>query len=314
MKPDVTIIVASHRPHLIEACVTCFDEACCGTVTTEVIIVADYPVEDFRTLFPQVKWMYVPDKSISLKRNEGIREAQGKICAFTDDDCRPKKGWIIRGVSYLSANPDCAGVEGKTTIEATDIFRGAYKEYQRLENQGYRTNNIFYQKHLLEKVGCFDERFTVQREDVDLAYTFLEQGYIIDFNTTLEVEHIFRKNDRWDLLKNCINRQFDPLLYAKHPTLYRYYLHSPFPTSILILLLAYCIGAVAIPLYPRLGLAIICLIAGLITVVTLRRCGGLFANGVGQWFREWLSLLLSPLVLLGALFFGSVKYRSFLIF
>lgn len=313
LKPEVSIIIASHRPDLIEGCVACFDKTQPGTSAVEIIIVADYPVDAFRDRFPSIEWILIPDRSISLKRNRGIQTARGTICAFTDDDCRCRKQWVANAVAYLQANPDMAGVEGATLIEASSRGGGAYREYKRLEKPGFRTNNIFFYKHVLEEVRLFDERFTVQREDVDLAYTLIEAGYSIGYCDTVEVEHIFREKEKWDLIKNCINRRFDPLLYAKHRALYRSHIHTPFPAGILALLAGYVCSGTALPFSLEGCLGFLGISAGLITLLTVRRCGGVLKNGMIPWLREWIALCIAPVVLLGALIYGSVKFKSVLI-
>jgi glycosyltransferase involved in cell wall biosynthesis len=227
--PRVSVIVASHREQFVEELVSSFDALDSESVPMEIIIVADYPIEHYRDTFPHIRWIHVPDISISAKRNRGIENAKGSICAFIDDDCRPSGKWLSRAVAFLDDHPDMAGVEGMTSIASTDTREGSYREFKRLEKRGYRTNNIFYRRDILLSVNMFDERFTVQREDVDLAYAILESGQCIGYSTELKVEHQFRKNEKWDLLKNCINRRFDPLLYKKHKRLYRQYIRTPYP-------------------------------------------------------------------------------------
>jgi glycosyltransferase involved in cell wall biosynthesis len=314
LKPEVSIIVASHRPELIEGCVACFNETQSGASAVEIIIVADYPVDAFRDRFPSIQWIFIPDKSISLKRNRGIQTARGAICAFTDDDCRPRKQWVANAVAYLQANPRMAGVEGATLIEGSTREGGAYREYKRLEKPGFRTNNIFFYKHVLEEVRLFDERFTVQREDIDLAYTLIEAGYSIGYCDAVEVEHIFREQEKWDLIKNCMNRRFDPLLYAKHKALYRSCIHTPFPSGILSLLAGYVFSSMVLLFSLEAGLAFLGVTAGLITLLTVRRCGGVMKNGMVPWLREWIAFCIAPFVLLGALIYGSLKFKSVLIF
>ncbi len=307
--PVVSIIVPSHREPYIEDLISSCNDTVWESVPVEIIIVADYPVDHLENTYPHVRWLHVPDKSISRKRNAGITAARGTICAFIDDDCRPAEKWIVHAVAYLNNHPDMIGVEGLTEIVAEDIRAGAYKEFKRLEKRGYRTNNIFYRRETLLVVNMFDERFTVQREDVDLAYSLIEAGHSIGYSSDIHVAHRFRKNEKWDLLKNCINRRFDPLLFRKHKQLYRKQIGMPYPPNILMVFIAHLllIGSIislsnTLVLFAAIDFCII-------VAATTRRAGLPFVNNPIQWVREFISFLISPFVLFGALLYGSIRFR-----
>ena len=111
-----------------------------------------------------------------------------------------------------------------------------------------------------------------------------------------------------------MNRRFDPLLYAKHKALYRSYIRTPFPAGILALLAGYVFSSMVLLFSLEAGLGFLGITAGLITLLTVRRCGGVMKNGMGAWLREWIAFCIAPVVLLGALIYGSVKFKSVLIF
>ena len=307
--PKVSVIVSSHREKFIEELVTSFGGAMGEPVPIEVIIVADYKPDKYIKKFPAIQWIYVPDKSISAKRNKGIISAKSDICAFIDDDCIPDDAWIVKAVEFLDNHPDLIGVEGMTTIEKCDTKEGAYREYKRLENQGYRTNNIFYRRKALVDIEMFDERFTVQREDVDLAYSLVEAGFSIGYSRDIKVKHRLRKNEKWDLLKNCINRRFDPLLHAKHKKLYRHYIGTPYPRGIALIFLAHLLFISGSMLFSKYIFAFISIDALVVLLFTIRRAGLPFINNPIQWLRELVSFILSPFVVFGALLYGSIRFR-----
>lgn len=312
--PKVSVIVSSHREQYIEGFVSSFNDTVWESVPTEIIIIADYTIDPYTKKFPDIHWIYVPDKSISAKRNKGIISAKGAICAFIDDDCRPAEKWISEAVTYLDNHPEIAGVEGMTEIAHCDKKEGAYREFKRLEKQGYRTNNIFYNRDILLKVNLFDERFTVQREDVDLAYSIIESGLDIGYSPKIKVEHQFRKNEKWDLLKNCVNRRFDPLLYCKHKKLYRRHIGTPYPPGIFFILLTHLLvitGIVSLHQY----VPVLILIDLFVSVFfTTRRAGLPITIGPVQWIRECISFIISPFVLLSALIYGCLRFRCLLLF
>lgn len=311
-----SVIVASHREKSISSTL----EFIANQITyltehyeeigTETIVVTDYPNGHLQTMFPTVKWIYVNNKSISVKRNVGIQQAKGAIVAFVDDDCIPDLLWLNEGSEYLLQHEDCAGVEGFTSIMTSDTVLACNVDYKRLEKPGFRTNNIFYRKCVLDLVGGFDEKFSFQREDVDLAFRLLEKGYKIDYDSNIKVTHTLRPNEWYDLIKSCWNKRFDPLLYRKHRKLYRKYIRSPFPPSLLLLFVCYILTILTL----NTPIAFKCIgffsIFASLGVVAKRIRKG--KKGLLIVLREALLVMAAPFVLVSALLFGNIKYRSFL--
>jgi glycosyltransferase involved in cell wall biosynthesis len=309
--PKVSVVIASHRPALLPGLLSALARQTAAPADFEIIAVCDYPAENLQAEHPGVFFHYVNNRSISAKRNAGVRSARAAAVAFIDDDCVPSTDWIEAGTGYLSAHPDAAAVEGFTTIENTPFSLPAVREYRRLEHPGFRTNNIFYRKQPLVDAGGFDERFTVQREDIDLAFSVLARGCLIMQSADIRVMHRLRKNEPWDLLKNCVNRRFDPLLLKKHPRRYREFIGSPFPRSLLMVLGFHALAAAL--LFAGMPFFIGGLLAGAaaITVLTLRRCGR--GCSAASLLTEWISCWLAPPLLLGTLVYGSLRYRKFLV-
>jgi hypothetical protein len=277
----------------------------------EIIAVCDYPVEPLQKDFPGVVFHYIDDCSISRKRNAGVRVATAAIIAFIDDDCLPEPDWLTRGYDHLITHSEAAAVEGLTTIESGKNAIPALREYRRLEIPGFRTNNLFCRKAVLAQAGGFDERFTVQREDLDLCFSILDNKHTIHQCADIRVMHRIRQGEPWDLLKNCVNRRFDPLLFKKHARRYREQVRSPFPPSLLLLLALHLASAASTLLGPY-ALIACCATDGIaVSVLTLRRCG--LRVPLTIFITEWISCLLAPFVLLGALLYGSIRFRRFLI-
>lgn len=318
VKPKVSVIVASHRPDFVGGLAAIVSTYVKATIPTEIIIVADYQPDTFRKDYPLIQWVYMNNTSISAKRNRGIATSKGSIIAFIDDDCRPSKEWLHKGIEYLEKNADSAGVEGLTRIASPAEERSSFNiDYKRLETPGYRTNNIFYRADIIKHVNGFDERFTVQREDVDLAFTILKQGHRIDFSQEIQVSHMIRTDEPWDILKNCWNRRFDPLLFKKHPALYRKNLNTPWSGSIaangIITLIT-----VLMALFPRPEKTKRRISSTLFAPVI---SSSLFAHrrkGFGRvsldFALESLFFLFAPLVLFTALAYGSIRYRAYFLY
>lgn len=308
---DISVIVASHRPQYVPALVEAMGPAVWGELACEVIVVADYPVEELARAYPAVRWLHYGDRSIPAKRNRGAAAAAGRRLAFIDDDCVPAENWLVEAERFLESNPAAAGVEGRTMIAHGPDAEPYLRDYKRLEQRGYRTNNICYRAEVFREVGMFDERFTVQREDIDLAFTIIESGRAIGYNTSMVVAHRLRRHEKWDLLKNCVNRRFDPLLYKKHRKLYRRHIGTPFPPTLLVVLTLHVLTAWLSAVGWRWGAAAAGADAVVAAGLTLRRAGT--PHGAAAGFREYVSYLLAPVVLLGALVHGSARFRTLLL-
>lgn len=309
--PKLSVVIASHRPAYLRDLLESLARQSMDRPEYEIIAVCDYPVEPLKKDFPGVVFQYVNDRSISRKRNTGMRAATAAIIAFIDDDCIPSADWLARGYDYMSKHPDAAAVEGLTTVESRKNAIPALREYKRLEHPGFRTNNLFCRKEACIQAGEFDERFTVQREDLDFCFTLLDKGQAIHQCADIKVMHRIRQGEPWDLLKNCINRRFDPLLFKKHSRRYREQVRSPFPPSQVLLLALYVISALSALCGPYVLITFLAADAIVISFLTLRRCA--LRVPLTIFMIEWISCLLAPFVLTGALLYGSIRFHRLLI-
>jgi len=313
MRVETSVVVASHRPHYITACIDALVTEAVSETEREIIVVADYPIEQLAKEHPGVQWICMPDISIPAKRNRGISCAHGEVVGFTDDDCIPRPGWVKNAAAFLRRNNDCAGVAGQTDVEHVEASTYPLREFKRLELPGWRTNNIFYRKSDLIEAGCFDERFTLQREDADVAFSILARGRKIGYCSDVKVLHRHRNGERWDLLKNCRNRQFDPLLYKKHRRAYRSQIGTPMPPAIALMLLAHlALGACWFAGNPAFGIAAV--VSGVYAVGLSLRRNELKPARAEQIVCDAVSYVIAPYVLLAALIYGSVKCRSLLLY
>jgi glycosyltransferase involved in cell wall biosynthesis len=313
ISPLVTVVIASHRNEHIRKCVDQCMEKMTGPTFAEIIVVADYPVDDFTVSYTAVQWIYCPDKSIPRKRNVGIANGRGAIVGFIDDDCMPLDHWVERAVGYLNDHPDHAGVAGKTIVERREGISYPLNEFKRLETPSFRTNNIFYRRDILLKNGGFDERFVVQREDIDLAFSILETGRLIGYDPDMKVMHCCREKERWDLMKNCVNRRFDPLLYKKHRKLYRKWIVTPFTPSIGLVFFVHGLFALGL-WYGGKYLGIALGMEALSSLVLGARRNGRRRIDVRQLLCDGASYCAAPFVLIGALIHGSIKFKRLLLF
>ncbi len=302
--PDVSVVVASHRSSLITGLLDSLQRQECSRISFEVLVVTDYPNGDLQNRYGNLRWVYTADRSISRKRNLGASIARATLLAFIDDDCIASSDWVEQGYRYLTAHSEVSAVEGHTAIKTTSGYSPqATREYRRLEKPGFRTNNLFLRTAAFRSVGGFDERFTVQREDIDLAFSLLQQGYTFVYHRDIRVTHRFRHWEQWDLLKNCWNRRFDPLLFLKHPKRYWSTFRVPLPPTQGVVLLLHLLVLLSIG---RKGkhTPLVAAADGAVALFFGIRRSGVYPFSPEKWLRESLQLVVAPVVVVVALVYG----------
>jgi GT2 family glycosyltransferase len=153
-------------------------------------------------------------------RNRGWKAASGSIIAFTDDDCIPDPSWLENGLQTMSHGTDA--VAGRVVMPLPVRPTHYERDAAGLTTGEFVTANCFCRKSALEAVGGFDERFTAAwREDSDLQFSLLAIGKTIVRAENAVVVHPIRPAPWGICLLQEKKTRFDPLLYKKHPALYR---------------------------------------------------------------------------------------------
>lgn len=285
----------------------------------EVIVIGDSTYDDNTvelvknlTAIAPFKLYYLKchHPSPSAKRNLGIKDARGEIIGFTDDDCVVDLNWISQAVPHFS-DTSVAGVQGRTSIPPPSHLSPSYHYATGITEPGYQTCNIFYRKEVLEEVGGFDEHFTsISREDSDIAFTLLEKGYNIATASEVIVEHPVRDGESWDLIKSAKRGLSDPLLFKKHPRLYRDNIGSVF-SNLYRLFYLLLTGIITFVL---LGNYILATSFFLFYLTLLFWKASRYLKDAAFSGHDWgtclISLLVSPYILLYSVIKGNLKYRS----
>ena len=122
-----------------------------------------------------VKYVFLPRRNLGLgyARNTGVRNAQGEIIAFTDDDCLVDPAWLREIIAGFK-NPDVAGVAGATFTQGGSAIGicedmlgfpgGGHRRYHQSRGQTSETN-------LLSGCNC------AYRKEVFDRLSFKEDGY-----------------------------------------------------------------------------------------------------------------------------------------
>lgn len=166
--PPISVVVPTRdRPELLQRCLTALKKQ---TVPVEIVVVEDSE-----------------GRGPAWARNQGVRQAQGQIICFTDDDCAPFPGWaevlarpILSGDAQATAGPTLMG-EGATAADhAWEAIVGYLQEQAAkpgTASPGFAaTANLACSRELLKQLP-FDESFPAAAgEDRDWAARAAELG------------------------------------------------------------------------------------------------------------------------------------------
>jgi len=142
-------------------------------------------VEKARERGIRIKYLFQKPEGLSAARNFGIKNSEGKIVCFTDDDCVADKYWV-EGLVEGFDDEKIGGVGG----QVLDLSSGnTVEENQRTINaENYIDNwsfivgaNMAYRKDILERIGGFDPFFKYGGDDNDIGLRVRLSGYELKF-------------------------------------------------------------------------------------------------------------------------------------
>ncbi len=98
-------------------------------------------------------------------RNDALREAKGRVLAFTDADCRPTPDWLAAGCAALERAPRAAGrivVEPSSERRLAELVDASrFLRQDRYVREGFgATANLFVRREVFDAVGPFDARLS----------------------------------------------------------------------------------------------------------------------------------------------------------
>jgi succinoglycan biosynthesis protein ExoM len=131
-----------------------------------------------------------PEQNISLTRNRTIKNAEGVLIAFLDDDEFPEKNWLSRLYDSLikfaadgvlgPVMPQYEGTPPDWLVKSGLCVRSAFQTGTKLINLKYmRTGNVLFRKSILvDGELAFDPKFGCSGgEDYDFFKRMLKRGY-----------------------------------------------------------------------------------------------------------------------------------------
>jgi GT2 family glycosyltransferase len=178
--PSVAVVIPTHnRP---ERLLRCLRALIAQTRPPDEIVVVDDGSAPATTLPPDLAQDRIrilrndPPAGAAAARNRGWRATSSDYVLFTDDDCRPTPGWVAEMLQ--DAEPDAVLV-GRTLPDPEDgALRTPFDRAVRMERSdgGFLTCNVLYPCAVLDRIGGFDERFSLLGEDTDMGQRALLAG------------------------------------------------------------------------------------------------------------------------------------------
>jgi len=241
MSIDISVVIPTYkRPSLLFRCLSALYRQDFDEKRFEIVVVTDGPdpitvdvLESLLPAGPLTRWLSNPEKrGPAAARNLGWRSAQGRFIVFTDDDCVPARGWLTaywdalytyKGESRLNGYfGECLAFRGPVYVPCPTRPTDHEKNTAGLQTAAFVTANCACTRAALEKIGGFDESFTMAwREDSDLEFRLVEEGVPIVTVPGGRVVHPVRQAPWGISLKEQKKSLFNALLYKKHPELFR---------------------------------------------------------------------------------------------
>jgi len=166
-------------------------------------------VEEFQTRFP-MPLHYVQERSVGLSaaRNRAIREANGDIIAFLDDDAFVSRDWLVELCNVFEKHPEAACVTGRITLEwevppprwVSDTMWSFFGYFDMQEQCSVsagdvRGGNMAFPTDIFEELGLFrcDLGYRggalVPGEETELCQRIEQDGRSMVFSPRIEVRH-----------------------------------------------------------------------------------------------------------------------------
>jgi glycosyltransferase involved in cell wall biosynthesis len=184
------IIPTRNRPAALAACLRALSESYCAGA--ETIVVSDGGDADLAPVVApylgplRLRLIEIPHSGPAAARNHGLRAAQGAIAVFTDDDCRPRAGWLSTLAEGVVLMPPRAvggathnGLPADIFADTAHLVLCLLSRHDRKHAGRERllpSNNFAFPKDALLRLGGFDEQYRTA-EDRELCRRWSQAGY-----------------------------------------------------------------------------------------------------------------------------------------
>lgn len=230
--PFVSVIIPVYNDNdFLQICLTALEKQTYARNRYEIIVVDNNSQQDVSSVvnaFEHVTLTREFQPGSYIARNTGIKIAKGEVIAFTDADCVPAPKWLENGVAALFSEHNVGLVAGHIDLFAKDpgdpnpfeLYEAialAFPQDQFLANDRFGvTANLFTFKHVLDKVGEFNEALK-SGGDKEWGQRVFKAGYMQLYAKDAKVDHPARST--WEAIRKrsvrIIGGRYDMLKQAK---------------------------------------------------------------------------------------------------
>lgn len=215
----LSIIVCSYnRANYLVNSVRKLCEQNCDFSLYEIIVVDNNSTDDtFRVCQEAIEkysnnnLTYVQEKNqgLTFARNRGIRESNGELISFIDDDGFAEKNYVQEIISAFERYPASQAMGGKVIpiFPECDPPKWVSKyidgilskldlgEKEKAFDEKYPVGcNMIFRKQILDKMGGFNENIVLRSDEKDLFLRINKTGSEITYVPSIRVEHVISKN------------------------------------------------------------------------------------------------------------------------
>ena len=203
---NISVIIPTYnRKNFLKSCLQSLFRQSYPKGQYEIIVVDDGSTDGAREMvqklkFKNLRYYYQKNQGPAAARNLGIKHAQGKIIAFTDDDCIVDQDWLRSLVEKLIRDKKIVGAGGRILAWKPKNLIEKYAEVFLFGSKGDTikgkfqppflvTANCAYYAKTIKKIGLFDSSSRLLEEDLDLSWRLNFLGYQFAYAPSAIVYH-----------------------------------------------------------------------------------------------------------------------------
>jgi len=229
MTESVSVVVSTYnRSEKLKECLESLFDQSYPKDKYEVIVVNDGSSDNTEDVLKECakkapcefRWLTQENRGAAAARNRGIRSAKKDIICFIDDDCIADKCWIENLVKGFD-DETVGGAGGRILAHNSRSLVERYLESKMDQEVAINlfsfvaTGNAAYRRHVLEKLGGFDESFK-SSEDNDLGIRVRLAGYKLKYVPEAVVYHkhettikdLIKKYYRYGTGLSCLAKKY----------------------------------------------------------------------------------------------------------